>query len=78
MNSDWITVILIFLGLVFVPRFIAEVAWYRRLRAKERASGSLPQSMTDRLRAQVVPSVVFAAVGLACAGAAFVIVLSSR
>jgi hypothetical protein len=69
---------LAFLALVIIPRFILEVAWSRRARAKIRASGTGPISLGDRLRAQSWPWIVFGAVGIACALGALVALLIAR
>ena len=41
MNWDWVAVVLAFSALVIVPRFIIEVAWYRRDRTKAQARAML-------------------------------------
>jgi hypothetical protein len=70
MNWDWFVAIIGVLALLIVPRLMLEWAWSRRQLAKARASGR-SISFADGLRAQSVPWIVFATVGLLCAGAAF-------
>jgi len=73
MNWDWAAAILAFLGLVIVPRFILELAWSRRVRAKAQASGKDQMSLIDRLRAKSLPWIAFGVIGLACAIVALMI-----
>jgi len=71
MNSDWILVILAFLVLVFIPRFIVEWAWVRRRRAQQQA-GVGPTSIVRP------PWFAFVAFGLVGAVAAALVIALAR
>ena len=70
--------ILAFLAIVIIPRFILELAWSRRVRAKARATGKYPMSLVDRLRAQSLPWILFGVIGVAAAIAALAVFAISR
>jgi len=78
MNWDFVEAGLAFLAIVIIPRFILELAWSRRVRAKIHASDSGRVTFGDRLKAQSLPWIVFGLIGVVCALAALAIVLVPR
>ncbi len=78
MNGNWIFIIAILIALVMVPRFIAEIAWGRRVQVKAKAKGSGRLSLRERLRAQSLPWLLFGIVGAGLAILALVALFASR
>jgi hypothetical protein len=72
---NWVEVILAFIALIILPRFVIEWAWSRRVRAKMQAGGSERMSFVQHLQARSIPWLVFGGVGLLCAFAALLIVV---
>ncbi len=66
-------VVVAFFALVFVPRFIIEWAWARRVRAIQQSS-DIPSTSAVR----PLPWLVFVALGLIGAGAAAITLVISR
>jgi hypothetical protein len=75
MLTNLIIVFLVLLVVGILPRLVIEIAWMRAVSARQ---GSRHIPLLARLRAQMLPWFVAAAIGLAMAGLALVVVLSSH